>query len=59
MRHPGRRSAFAPRLYGAELDLCHLASDPAHCALFEKAVREFKEWIASPRDTNGWAPRAS
>lgn len=40
-------------IYRAELDHGHQGSDPAYRPRFEKAVREFEEWLASPPDTNG------
>lgn len=39
-------------IYRAELDHGHQGSDPAYRPRFEKAVREFEGWLASPRDTN-------
>jgi hypothetical protein len=34
-------------IYRAELDHGHQGSDPAYRPRFEKAVREFAEWLAS------------
>lgn len=38
-------------IYRAELDHGHQGSDPAYRPRFEKAVREFEEWLSSPGDT--------